>query len=30
MQFTTKIPIQKFQNPITYESKIMVLELLKK
>ena len=25
MQFTTKIPIQKFQNPITYESKIMAL-----
>jgi hypothetical protein len=25
MQFTTKIPIQKFQNPITYESKIMTL-----
>ena len=23
MQFTTKIPIQKFQNPITYGSKIM-------
>lgn len=25
MQFTTKIPIQKFQNPITYESKILAL-----
>ena len=25
MQFTTKIPIQKFQNPISYESKIMAL-----
>lgn len=25
MQFTTKIPIQKFQNPITYESRIMAL-----
>lgn len=25
MQFTTKIPIQKYQNPITYESKIMAL-----
>jgi GSCFA family len=25
MQFTTKIPIQKFQNPITYKSKIMAL-----
>lgn len=23
MQFTTKIPIEKFQNPITYESKIL-------
>jgi hypothetical protein len=25
MQFTTKIPIEKYQNPITYESKIMAL-----
>jgi hypothetical protein len=25
MQFTTKIPIEKFQNPITYESKIIAL-----
>lgn len=25
MQFTTKIPIEKFQNSITYESKIMAL-----
>lgn len=25
MQFTTKIPIQKFPNPITYESKILSL-----
>lgn len=25
MQFTTKIPLQKFQNPITYESKILAL-----
>ena len=25
MQFTTKIPISKFQNPITYNSKIMTL-----
>lgn len=25
MQFTTKIPIEKSQNPITYESKIMAL-----
>lgn len=25
MQFTTKISIEKFQNPITYESKIMAL-----
>ena len=25
MQFTTKITIEKFQNPITYESKIMAL-----
>jgi hypothetical protein len=25
MQFTTKVPIQKYQNPITYESKIMAL-----
>lgn len=25
MQFTTKIPLQKYQNPITYESKLMAL-----
>jgi hypothetical protein len=25
MQFTTKIPIEKHQNPITYESKVMAL-----
>ncbi|HAH54108.1 MAG TPA: GSCFA domain-containing protein, partial [Flavobacterium sp.] len=25
MQFTTKIPISKFQNPINYNSKIMTL-----
>jgi hypothetical protein len=25
MQFTTKIPLQKHQNPITYESKLMAL-----
>jgi hypothetical protein len=25
MQFTTKIPIEKYQNPITYESKIVAL-----